>query len=289
MRTSQRLFIPVLAAAAIGASGFAALQHPGERRKDWPLLAGADIDRGTLGIIERACQDCHSERTRWPWYSHIPPVSWLLQRDVMQARSHLDLSRWQDYSAGERRTLLSTIGAATRSETMPPGRYTVLHAEGRLSRAEREQVYRWTRAERSRIAGPPHSPAKTRQTIHFAGSAGDWQPRVEMTQGACMPLPHRLVGGSPELARCLPLRGRPKLTNASPPAIAERALRSQLHSAHALCAQTFRTETKVANRSPARFYPCPAHAPVRCFQVSSLARIGQYASNRAVSNSLHSR
>ena len=156
----QRLFLSVLGAVAIvGAAGLALHPSGGMRQeRTWsPLLEGAEIDPGTLCILERACQNCHSERTRWPWYSHVPPASWLVQRDVKQARGHLNLSRWQDYGADERQALLSAIGAATRSGVMPPSRYTALHPGSKLSGAEREQIYHWTRSERARIADPSRS------------------------------------------------------------------------------------------------------------------------------------
>ena len=116
-----------------------------------PILHEAQIDPQTLAIIQRACQDCHSQRTEWPWYGHIAPVSWLLARDVQQARLHVNLSQWQDYSTDDRRRLLSEIGSAVRNHRMPLQRYALLHPEARLTDMERQQIYRWTRTERGRI------------------------------------------------------------------------------------------------------------------------------------------
>ena len=155
LRTSQTVLFSILGLATIGVSGLV-LQPSGVRQVQAqnPLLEGTQIDRQTLAIFERACQNCHSERTEWPWYSHVPPAAWLIQRDVRNARDHLNLSRWQQYSAEERQALLSSIGVVARSGAMPPGRYVLMHRSSRLSSAEREQVYRWTRAERSRrLAG----------------------------------------------------------------------------------------------------------------------------------------
>jgi hypothetical protein len=115
------------------------------------IFGGAQIDPDTLGIVQRACQNCHSQNTEWPWYSHVAPVSWLLARDVQQARSHMNLSRWQHYSTDERLQLLSAMGSAARSREMPPRRYLLVHPEARLSEREQQQIYRWTRSERRRI------------------------------------------------------------------------------------------------------------------------------------------
>jgi hypothetical protein len=54
------------------------------------LLARAEIDSQTAALFERSCQSCHSARTVWPWYSYLPPVSWLIERDVGLARKHMN-------------------------------------------------------------------------------------------------------------------------------------------------------------------------------------------------------
>lgn len=115
------------------------------------LLTGARMDEQTAALLARSCQNCHSERTVWPWYSYVPPVSWLIERDVGEARAHINLSRWEEYSNAQRETYLGVIAAAVRNEQMPPGRFLVLHPEARLSAAEREQIYLWARRERRRL------------------------------------------------------------------------------------------------------------------------------------------
>jgi hypothetical protein len=156
-RPATRILLAAIGAAAMAAAGFA-LHLPGgvprPQRPVAPLFEGTKIDAETLRIFERACQNCHSERTEWPWYSHIPPASWIVRKDVEQARARLNLSRWLDYTAEERRFRLGAIGTAVRAGMMPPARYTILHPAARLSTAEREQIYRWTRKERSSETEP---------------------------------------------------------------------------------------------------------------------------------------
>ena len=141
----------VVAAAAVGGSLIHPFGTPGIPSGDRAILREARIDPETLAIVQRACQNCHSQQTEWPWYSHVAPVSWLLARDVQQARSHMNLSRWQDYPADERRRLLSEIGSAVRNREMPVARYVLLHPEARLTDRERQQIYSWTRTERGRL------------------------------------------------------------------------------------------------------------------------------------------
>ena len=149
MRLTKTSIAIALGVAALGVSALAF--HADPPRTLTPVLAGAQIDSETLAIVERACQNCHSERTEWPWYSHVPPASLLIHRDVVQARDRMNLTRWEDYSALEKQALLSAIGAAVRTGVMPPRRYTVLHPRSVLTGLERERVYRWTREERLRL------------------------------------------------------------------------------------------------------------------------------------------
>jgi len=153
----KKVLIAVGVAAVVAAGG--SLIHPfgptAVSGTNEAIFAGAQIDPETLGVVQRACQNCHSQNTEWPWYSHVAPVSWLLARDVQQARLHMNLSQWQNYSTDERLRLLSAIGSAVRNREMPPRRYLLVHPEARLSDGERQQIYRWTRNERRHIGINP--------------------------------------------------------------------------------------------------------------------------------------
>ena len=90
----------------------------------------------TRALAGRACFDCHSNLTKWPWYSNIAPESWLIQRDVDGGRSTLDFSEWdrsQDAGVGD-------IVEAVNGGGMPPWYYTLLHPKARLSKAEKAQL-----------------------------------------------------------------------------------------------------------------------------------------------------
>lgn len=150
--------VPTFVAAAILAAGCSLIHpfgDPGSRGAKAPILSGAEINPETLGLIQRACQNCHSTNTDLPLYGRIAPMSWLMARDVQQARLHMNLSPWQEYSAEDRIMLLSEIGSAVKNRKMPVQRYLLLHSEARLSDREREQIYEWTRAERKRLKSAP--------------------------------------------------------------------------------------------------------------------------------------
>jgi hypothetical protein len=116
-----------------------------------PLLSGARIDPRVLSIIERACRDCHSETTHYPWYSYVAPISWLIQTDVSAVRKHLNLSHWSDYPLLHRERSLSEIANQVRDGGMPLPQYTLIHRNARLSQADANAIFQWTQTERARL------------------------------------------------------------------------------------------------------------------------------------------
>ncbi len=97
-------------------------------------------------LLHRACYNCHSNETVWPWYSNVAPVSWLLASDVSEGREKLNFSAWSIYDAGLKSKKLNKIAEETGGGGMPPWYYTMVHPEARLSAAEREKIRNWTQA-----------------------------------------------------------------------------------------------------------------------------------------------
>jgi hypothetical protein len=120
-------------------------------KADLPLLASAQIDPPVLAIMQRSCQDCHSEATQYPWYAYVAPVSWLVKSDVTQGRTHLNLSAWNEYSLARKERSLSEIANQVKDHEMPLWQYTLLHPSARLSESDVNAIFRWTQAERSRL------------------------------------------------------------------------------------------------------------------------------------------
>jgi hypothetical protein len=125
--------------------------HPEPPRQNKPLFQGAQIDVPTRALFLRACQDCHSENTRWPWYSRLPPASWMISKDINEARHQVNFSAWESYRADERAEFLTRIGGMVRTGLMPLPRYTLLHRDAVLTEDDRRQIYEWSRAERKRL------------------------------------------------------------------------------------------------------------------------------------------
>jgi len=148
MRWVRRLVVLLLVVFGVGSLATWPRQSP---RGGAPLLAGAQIDPPVRAALERACRDCHSEATRYPWYSYVAPVSWLIRSDVVRGREHLNLSLWSEYPLVRRERSLSEIANQVIDREMPLAMYTWLHRDARLSDTEVDAIFRWTQAERRRL------------------------------------------------------------------------------------------------------------------------------------------
>jgi hypothetical protein len=120
---------------------------------DQALLTGARIAPGVLAILSRSCVNCHSEATRYPWYSYVAPVSWLIESDVARGRRHLDLSHWSEYPRLRQMRSLSEIANQVKDGDMPLWYYTLIHRDAKLSAADVNAVFEWTQTERARLIG----------------------------------------------------------------------------------------------------------------------------------------
>jgi hypothetical protein len=90
-------------------------------------------------LAVRACFDCHSNETKWPWYTNVAPVSWLIQRDVDDGRRRLNFSDWGAPTRGEGRNPGNIVRTIQRG-SMPPWFYLPPHPEAQLTSAEKDQL-----------------------------------------------------------------------------------------------------------------------------------------------------
>lgn len=97
----------------------------------------------TRALAKRACFDCHSNETVWPWYSNIAPASWLNQRDVDEGRQRLNFSDWRGVRSErgrEREGGGDDLARVIQEGSMPPWYYTIIHTNAVLNDQERQQL-----------------------------------------------------------------------------------------------------------------------------------------------------
>ncbi len=140
-------YVPAVLSAALL---FAAALFPPTARTALPhrpLLSGAGVPPQLHRVLERSCQDCHSDNTRWPWYTQLPPASWLIERDVAHGRAFMNLSHWETYPKASRLAFLAGLASVARDHTMPPHRYCLVHPGACPDNADRAALASWARHE----------------------------------------------------------------------------------------------------------------------------------------------
>jgi hypothetical protein len=108
-----------------------------------PVESEVPVPPEARALLARACLDCHSNQTVWPWYSRVAPVSWLVAKDVREGRDALNFSTWSGYSAKKQRKLLKESLEEVEEGDMPLWVYRVGHPEARLTAEDRALLQRW--------------------------------------------------------------------------------------------------------------------------------------------------
>jgi len=98
-------------------------------------------------MLTRACGNCHSNHTNLPWYGHVVPISWWIDRHVRQGRQALNFSEWPMYSARRQRNELQSICGIISNERMPPSSYRALHRKSQLSDEDKRAICAWAANE----------------------------------------------------------------------------------------------------------------------------------------------
>jgi hypothetical protein len=139
----------------------AAMQIFQPRRTNPPVLPSRSISahvalpQDVYSSLLRGCGDCHSDQTRWPWYSKIAPLSWVLTDDVNQGRRQMNFEDWEaQKSPKEANDHLGDICKEIQRNGMPPFSYRLLHPESKLKPEEVSSICAWSRTfESSQSSG----------------------------------------------------------------------------------------------------------------------------------------
>jgi Haem-binding domain len=125
----------VLVAALLAVS--IAIQFVPVQRTNPPVVTQLDWDSAqTQALAQRACMDCHSNETKWPWYSSVAPVSWLVVLDVERGRRELNFSQLSA-NANSLGRVSQRVQRAIQGGDMPPVQYFPTHPDAQLSADEK--------------------------------------------------------------------------------------------------------------------------------------------------------
>lgn len=122
-----------------------AFQFVTVERTNPPVETSSTPPQAVEQVLRRACFDCHSHETRWPWYSRVAPASWIVAHDVHEARQELNFSAWDGYMPQVRRHKIEEVWAKVATDEMPPAMYVLAHSAARLTDEDRETLRVWAR------------------------------------------------------------------------------------------------------------------------------------------------
>jgi hypothetical protein len=109
--------------------------------------APADVAR----IFDRSCRDCHSNNTRWPWYTNVAPMSWLVIGHVTHGRDHFNYTEWPSYTSDDQDKLLGSVCSLTKKGRMPLPSYLIIHRDAKLSPADVATLCAWSEKARDEL------------------------------------------------------------------------------------------------------------------------------------------
>lgn len=139
MKVVRRLAIAIVAILV-------AIQLVPISRSNPPVETEIAAPEAVQHILARSCYDCHSNKTVWPWYSRVAPVSWLVSSDVSGARHKMNFTTWNQYTPREQADKVSEIWKEVDSGDMPPWYYLLEHKDARLSADDKSTLRDWTGA-----------------------------------------------------------------------------------------------------------------------------------------------
>lgn len=131
----------------------AAMQLVTFERTNPPVTSEIRAAPEVTSVLRRACYDCHSNETVWPWYSHVAPVSWLMHRDVTGGRAALNFSSWGVLPVEKKSKSQHQIAEDVTEGEMPPWFYRPLHPHAALSATDKQLIQTWAQSARGAREG----------------------------------------------------------------------------------------------------------------------------------------
>ena len=102
-------------------------------------------------ILKVACNDCHSNNTRYPWYAEIQPVAWWLSNHIKDGKKGLNFSEFTSYRLKKQYHRLDDINVMIKKNEMPIGSYTIIHKDAILTDRQKLAITNWTNALRDTL------------------------------------------------------------------------------------------------------------------------------------------
>ena len=138
--------------------GFIAIQFAQPARNTNGQVLATDITKVVFvpdsvhTILKRACYDCHSNNTHYPFYAYIQPFGWLLNRHIQDGKKQLNFSEFNSMPKRRQASKLKSIASQIKDEAMPLPQYTLLHKNAILNKTEKDLIINWANTTKDSLA-----------------------------------------------------------------------------------------------------------------------------------------
>lgn len=144
-------------AAVVSVSAFVIAQFIRPNFSNPPIVPGETLEDSTTVpaevqmVISRSCNDCHSNKTLYPWYSQISPFSWFLKSHIDEGRGEMNFSTWNTYPVKKKVRKLEEICEMMETRAMPLPSYLWIHRDAVLTDDQSKMLCDWANSEKKRI------------------------------------------------------------------------------------------------------------------------------------------
>jgi Haem-binding domain len=109
------------------------------------------VPADVMASLQTSCYDCHSNNTKYPWYSNIQPVAWWLSNHVEDGKRHFNFSEFASYRIGKQYRKLDEVNGEIEEGGMPLSSYTLIHGDAKLSATQKISIANWVNVLRDSI------------------------------------------------------------------------------------------------------------------------------------------
>jgi cytochrome c len=138
-----------------GNAGLYGPRNAGPRYGPPVIMEHAAVPPAVREMLTAKCADCHSAQTRAPLYGRFAPISWLMERDIVEARNAMNLSLWEKYSAERQEVLKAEMASQAKMRSMPPLQYRVIHRNATITDTDVAALTDWARGRLLRVSDSP--------------------------------------------------------------------------------------------------------------------------------------
>ncbi|MHC4976441.1 MAG: heme-binding domain-containing protein [Planctomycetota bacterium] len=141
LRKLLKIVLLLVVLAAVG------IQFVPVARSNPPVTLEIDAPEAVLAVLRESCYDCHSNETRWPWYSRVAPFSWRIAEHVEHGREHVNFSEWDSYKSFQQKHWIGEAYEEAEEGHMPLPSYLWLHGDAALTADDLAVLKEWAESQ----------------------------------------------------------------------------------------------------------------------------------------------